>query len=265
MKNEVTSYQDLNEVLDLFVQEVQAILEDNFVGAYLQGSFAVGDFDEQSDVDWLVAVQNALSDVEVKLLQGMHGRLFDIDIKWAKHLEGSYFPVVVLGDHERTKEPLWYLDNGNRQLIWDAHDNELVVRWVTREHGITLAGVPPKELIPVVPADDLRVEVRATLQKWGHDVLAKPEQINNAWYQAFATLSYCRMLHTLETGTIESKPASTRWAKENLDAKWVGLIERAEANRPHGFESVHTAADPTDHQLTLTFIAEAITLSSERR
>jgi predicted nucleotidyltransferase len=38
-------------VLGELVSGARAVLGSNFAGAYLQGSFAVGDADEQSDVD----------------------------------------------------------------------------------------------------------------------------------------------------------------------------------------------------------------------
>ena len=49
-----TPYPDLNVVLREFVTQVRNVLGANFIGAYLQGSFAVGDFDIYSDVDFLI-------------------------------------------------------------------------------------------------------------------------------------------------------------------------------------------------------------------
>jgi hypothetical protein len=46
---------ELNAVQHELVTSTQAVLGDNFIGAYLQGSFAVGDWDAHSDVDWLIA------------------------------------------------------------------------------------------------------------------------------------------------------------------------------------------------------------------
>ena len=47
-----TSYPDINAVLDLLVLSVQTILGDCFVGLYLYGSLASGDFDlQRSDID----------------------------------------------------------------------------------------------------------------------------------------------------------------------------------------------------------------------
>lgn len=43
-----TPYNNLNAVLIAFVTDVQTISGDAFTGAYLHGSFAIGDADEHS-------------------------------------------------------------------------------------------------------------------------------------------------------------------------------------------------------------------------
>src|SRR6478735_2122255 len=57
-----TPYTELNSVLEELVTSVRSALGDAFVGAYLQGSFAVGDFDQHSDVDFIIVVKEELSD-----------------------------------------------------------------------------------------------------------------------------------------------------------------------------------------------------------
>jgi predicted nucleotidyltransferase len=47
---------ELNELLQGWVEAISEILDDNFVGAYLEGSFALGDADIHSDCDFLVVV-----------------------------------------------------------------------------------------------------------------------------------------------------------------------------------------------------------------
>jgi predicted nucleotidyltransferase len=47
---EPTIYPELNRVLEDLVASARTILVENFCGAYLQGSFAVGDADVHSDV-----------------------------------------------------------------------------------------------------------------------------------------------------------------------------------------------------------------------
>lgn len=67
-----TPYADLNWVLRELVDSVQNVPQRSFVGAYLQGSFAVGDFDSHSDVDFIIVTEAALSDEHVGALQRGH-------------------------------------------------------------------------------------------------------------------------------------------------------------------------------------------------
>src|SRR5215216_425495 len=138
-----TSSSELNAVLHEFVKSVQEVLKDNFVAAYLQGSFAVGDWDHDSDVDFTVVVKNDISEMDLQVLQVMHARIYTMESEWAKHLEGSYFPKSILRSAGVAKTELWYLDNTHDKLILSNHDNTLVVRWVVREYGIPLAGIAP--------------------------------------------------------------------------------------------------------------------------
>lgn len=258
-----TPYPELNQVLRELVISIQAVLGGTFVGAYLQGSFAVGDFDEHSDVDWIVAAEEELSDEQVTALQALHGRIFDLDCRWAQHLEGSYFPKDVLRDCSQRGRSLWYLDNGKQSLIESDHCNTIVVRWVVREHGIALAGPSPETLVDPIPVGALRQEILETMTDWGQQILAEPDRINNWFYQTFAVLSYCRMLHDLHTGRIGSKRAGAEWAKATLDPSWAGLIDRAWDGRPNPSLSVRQPADPQDFQRTLEFIRYTIAAAKE--
>jgi predicted nucleotidyltransferase len=213
---------ELNAVLSELVTSIRGILQDNFIAAYLQGSFAVGDWDQDSDIDFLVAIDHEIPETDLQALQTMHARIYNLEIGWAKYLEGSYFPRELLKRADPSRAPLLYLDNSHDQLIRSDHDNSLVVRWVVREHGITLAGPGPDELIDPVSADELRQEIRAVMHGWAKDIFAGRWEMNNQWAQPFAVLTYCRMLHTLQTGRIESKPAGARWAKSALDSRWAG-------------------------------------------
>jgi hypothetical protein len=102
----------------------------------------------------------------------MHARIYNLASEWAKHLEGSYFPKNILRSSNLAKKELWYLDNTFDKLILSDHDNTLVVRWVVREYGIVLAGIPAKELIDCVSADDLRKEILSAMQEWGDEIIS---------------------------------------------------------------------------------------------
>jgi predicted nucleotidyltransferase len=65
-------YPELHLVLESFIVGVQNALKRNLVGAYLVGSLATGDFDLDSDIDFLIVTDAELSDAELRLLQALH-------------------------------------------------------------------------------------------------------------------------------------------------------------------------------------------------
>lgn len=249
-----TPYPELNTVLDELVEGIQATLGDTFLGFYLQGSFAVGDSDSDSDVDFIVALESELSEAQVGVLQVLHDRIYGLECVWAQHLEGSYFPKEVLRDYAQRDKPLWYLDHGSRHLIESTHCNMIVVRWVVREYGITLAGTPPVTLIDPIPASALREEILEVMRDWGGEIAENSECINSRFYQAFAVLNYCRMLHDLHRGYPGSKRAGAEWVKAMLALEYAGLIDRAWAGRFDPALSSRQPADPIDLARTVEFV-----------
>jgi hypothetical protein len=249
-----TPYPDLNAVLDELVDSVRTVLGEKLIGAYLQGSFAVGDFDRHSDVDFIIAIADQLSAEEARELQEMHGRIYDLPSEWAKHLEGSYFPVEYLRQFSKTGHDQWYLDHGSRCLVMSDHCDTLVVRSTVRDFGVTLYGPKPASLIDPVPVKLLQREIYDVMHNWGGEILADTERYNNRFYQGFIVLSYCRMLYDLGTGRPGSKREAAEWAKATLDPSWNGLIDRAWECRPDPATSVRQPADPVDFNKMLSFI-----------
>lgn len=252
--NHWTPYTELNSVLEELVASVRGALRDAFVGAYLQGSFAVGDFDQHSDVDFIIAVKEELSAEHVASLQAIHARVYALRSQWARHLEGSYFPATVFRDYHQRGTPLWYLDHGSQSLVRSDHCNTLVVRAIVRERAIVLAGPSPTTLVDPVSVGALRREIRGTMRDWGTEIIDDPNRYRNRFYQGFIVLSYCRMLHDLVEGRLSSKRAGASWAKASLDPKWSPLIDRAWGGRPNPAESVRQSADPVDFDETLRFV-----------
>ncbi|MCC7020225.1 MAG: DUF4111 domain-containing protein [Ardenticatenales bacterium] len=256
-----TDCTDLNAILVQLVAANKTLLAGNFVGAYLHGSFAVGDPDEASDVDYMIVVERDIADDQVADIEAMQARLWALDSNWAKHLEGSYITRHALRRYAPDSAPLLYFDNGSRVVERSQHDNTFVVRWQLRERGITLAGPDIRTLLDPVPVDDLRREVRAIMHSRADGWFAHPEHIGNRFYQPFAVLTYCRMLHTLATGTVVSKPAAAAWAQAQLDPRWTDLIQRAVADRPDPSGRARTPADPGDVVETLAFMRHVIAVS----
>jgi hypothetical protein len=87
-----TQFPDLNALLHDLVPQTENILGNNFVGAYLQGSFALGDADMQSDCDFLIVTRSSLTAAQEKSIRKLHDDIRTRPEHWAHHLEGSYAP-----------------------------------------------------------------------------------------------------------------------------------------------------------------------------
>ena len=253
-----TPYPELNAVLAKLVEGAQTILGENFVGAYLQGSFAVGDADEHSDVDFLVVTHSGFGDAEPELSE-LQERLFELPTPWAQHLEGSYVTTEQLRRLDPSRAPWFYFDNGATEPEWDNHDNTAVVRWSLREHGVVLAGPDPKTLVEPISADDLRADVIEALREWA-EWLPTVEQWS-ARLQPLVVLSYCRILQTLETGALASKRVAGEWALGSLEREWHPLIRRALDDRADPWTKVRRPANPELVEETWAFAAYAARLA----
>jgi hypothetical protein len=230
------AYPEMASVLQRFVAGVQNALGSNFLGAYLVGSLATGDFDLDSDVDFLILTNAELSDAEVRSLQTTHVDIHALGCYPAEHLEGSYISTDLLNRTDLVGvEPLWFVDNGSTSLERSIHDNRWHVRWILRERGITIIGPDPKTLLHPVPTGALRSEAVAAIQELKSRFVAEIDRplgwFNTRFGQSFAVLTCCRMLYTCKSGTVQSKLSGVKWAEQSLDPAWCELIRKAWTER----------------------------------
>jgi predicted nucleotidyltransferase len=228
----VEPYIELRKVLEAFVKSVSAELAENLVGIYLVGSLAVGDFDLDSDVDFLVVTGTDLTVQNTKHLQAIQESIYAMGCYPAQHLEGSYISISDLNDwHTVGKKKLVYFDNGSTEIEKSNHDNQWHVRWILRERGITLKGQKPQEYLQPIPPQELTIEMKAAMLEVMNEFEAEVYNPRCFWNsrfgQPFTVLTFCRMLQTLQTGTVQSKKAAASWAKGVVEPKWVNLIEQA--------------------------------------
>ena len=225
-------YPELREVLASFAGEIKSELAENLIGMYLIGSIATGDFDLDSDVDFLVVTNTELTETNIKSLQDIQKKIHEIDCYPAKHLEGSYISVSDLNNWSTVgQKKLYYFDNGSTTIEQSIHDNQWHVRWILRERGITLIGQRPATILQSIPLDKIINEIKTTMLQTMNYFEAEINRPLGFWNsrfgQSFAVLTYCRMLHTLHTGTVQSKKAGAKWAKQFVEPRWAKIIDQA--------------------------------------
>ncbi|HZC15173.1 MAG TPA: aminoglycoside adenylyltransferase domain-containing protein [Caulobacteraceae bacterium] len=249
-----TPYADLNAVLAQLVERVRVLLADNLVGLYLQGSFALGDFDERSDLDFVVVVHEDIPPEQLPALQAMHDGVHALPSPWARKLEGSYAPKAILRRLSITPRdppgeprpgdwadpgtsglaprvyPFLFLGNGERILVRSEHDNTEVVRWILREKGVVLSGPSPRGLIDPVTPEALREDARELLGKL-EPMAADGTMVEPRWVQCFMALVFARMIYAVTTGRVASKKAAVAFARGTLEPRFAELVERAFTER----------------------------------
>jgi hypothetical protein len=281
-------FRDLQTVLLALRDGLLSVLGENLVGLYLQGSFALGAGDAYSDVDFVAVTQNELDAAGETALNAMHGRLHDRPETWAQHLEGSYAPRALIRRSAGAEDapqfvrpdgwrdpgvtggrargyPFLFLGNGSRTLVRSEHDNTNVVRWVLRERGIRLYGPPAAEVFDPVERGALAAEVRRAAVSFGNTLLSGETTLEALHLQGFTVLFYCRVLQSLASGRITSKPEARLWGLAELGPRWAPLIEdawrqRSAYPRGRGAPGAHAALRPSAEAVaeTLAFVRFAL-------
>lgn len=224
-----TEYPEINKILDLLLTNTSQVLGNQLVGMYLYGSLSSGDFDpESSDIDFLVVTSSTLPDKTIADLETMHHRIWKNSSKWAKKLEGSYIPKREIKRHNPGNGPCPTVNEGRFYLDKPGSD-WVIQRHIVREQGVILAGPDPKTLIDPVNASDLRRAIRGVLYEWWFPMLEDPTWLreHGSEYHAYAILTMCRALYTLENGSIVSKSVAARWVQGKLGEDWSRVIDQA--------------------------------------
>jgi hypothetical protein len=223
-----TPYPDVNALLDTLLAGVQAALGNNLIGMYLHGSLATGDFDpDRSDIDFLVVIREQLSPEMVLALNEMHAQIAASNLKWSTNYEGSYIPKHAIRRYDPAHS-LHMVIRVEGSFGMDEHRSDWVIqRHIIRERGIVLVGPSPKTLIDPVSPDELRLAALQLLEEWWLPQLDDQFRLRDSEYQAYAILTMCRALFTIESGKIVSKPEAAQWARQSLEEKWARLIDSA--------------------------------------
>lgn len=254
-------YPELRVVLDAYASELSVELADNLVGIYLTGSLAVGDFDADSDVDFLVVTKTEISEPTSKRLQAIQEKIYALGCYPAQHLEGSFISLADLNDPQIVgQKELYYFDNGWTDIDQSVHDNQWHVRWILRERGVTLIGPRPMDFVNEVPPKELRDEMKKGMLERMLEFepcLDQPRCYSNSRFgQPHIVLTFCRMLQTLRTGRVESKKAAAEWAKGVVEPKWIKLIDDAVIEREgvRFMEKIKQRAEQSVLEETLAFL-----------
>jgi len=250
---QITLYPEVNTGAQELLRGISAVLGAQFVGMYLLRSLALGDFHpESSDLDLLIVTTAALADETVAALRELHQRVDHTTSPWARRIDAVYLPQGALREPVPTADRFPTVEWQGPLALEPLEPGWPIQRYTLREHGVVVSGPEPRSLLDCVHPDELRQASMGIVEEWQARAQRDPSWV--AWLQApsnhaFVTLTLCRLLYTLHTGSVASKPAAARWVEGTLPGRWSDLIRRA-TSEEHTTEVV---ADDELHE-TLAFL-----------
>jgi len=138
------------ELLDKFVEYSCHIFEKNLIGIYLHGSIAMGCFNPmKSDLDILVVVENAITDLQKKkfmdaivpLNDNAPAKGIEMSLVRSEHCKNFVYPTP-FDLHFSNMHLNWYKRNPNEYIEkMNGTDHDLAAHFViTKNRGIVLYG-----------------------------------------------------------------------------------------------------------------------------
>ncbi len=203
------------------------------IAAIVHGSTVSGDFVAgQSDIDVLFVVGRALADEEIRTLTA---RLTDAEA--GRQLDVRVVTRAAAASPEQTPPMEFqfsrHAGEADEVVAHSSGESDLLVEFrLARQHGQSLRGRRPEEVIGPVPDAWILAHGLRLLERWMD--LAADEA-----HAELMILTACRIWRFAETRTIESKSAAADWALRQ--APELTAIASALCRR-HGDPAVRIAA-----------------------
>lgn len=248
-----TPFRDVNFVLNEFLARIQTLLRKHFEGMYLVGSLALGDFDPlNSDIDFIVVTGTEIGDDLFDGLKDIHAQFAASTSPWAERIEAIYIPHSALSRSIPGASPYPQIEKGT-QLFKAPLESGWVFQCISiRDRGVAIAGPEPHTLVGPISPDVLYSASANIVGTWIEQAENDPTWlpwVRQRSAQSFVVLTLCRLLYSMATGAVISKPRAADWAGKQLGERWARLIENARA----GQHEVGTITQSEEDE-TLAFI-----------
>jgi hypothetical protein len=222
----------------------------SLVGLYLYGSLVAGDFDpDVSDVDFIAVLAGDPTDELAGRLEAMHESLAECHPQWAGRIEVTYVAESRLRRLPGSIPCIAVISPGEPFHVVEAGPDWILSWLPAREEAISLKGPEIASIIPELPRQEFVGAVRERLKAFSAEV----EDDSPLGSCAYAILTVCRGLHTLEVGSRTSKRTAAKWLSVAYP-EWASLAEAALAWRQQQWTT--STSDPNAVVATREFVRE---------
>jgi streptomycin 3"-adenylyltransferase len=210
----------LDRILPALVDDLQASLGPDLVGAYLYGSAVSGGFDpDLSDLDLVVVTSPSTDDIDLERFEGVVSRLAAREPGWAERLDLTFVGRGTLASF-RGGGPLVEISHDEPLRRLQTADDWLETWFLVREADTALVGPSPKSLIPPIAFAEFIGGAALDVDRLVEKVLddARDGSV------AYRALTLCRVLRSLHSGAICSKDEAAKWVSERFP-EWRSVID----------------------------------------
>ncbi|HET7030733.1 MAG TPA: aminoglycoside adenylyltransferase domain-containing protein [Candidatus Limnocylindrales bacterium] len=209
---------------------IAAALGADLVGLYLYGSAVSGSYEpDVSDLDLVAVTRRDAAVLDLARLEGARRKFVADHPEWDNRLELVVIGAETLRAFRTTAADLAVVSPGE-PLHLSGPVRDWTQNWfLLRQTALTLRGRAAREVLPEVSAAEFRSAV-ATYAGW---LASQDLEAHSPGALAYAVLSECRALCTLQTGRPPSKAEGAEWlARQRPD--WASVIDAALACRRAG-------------------------------
>lgn len=215
---------NLQSFLANFSAALQTTLNERLVGMYLHGSLTYGGYRaDRSDIDVVVLVNEIIT---TEISASLDTVFTNLKQTHAHEVENIELDILLLSEVVEQPPVLssqyTFMDNepkGKEQLqgFWIELAN-------TRENGIPIYGLHPKEIIPDINTDVLRfanqekfADLRKTAAQWEKE---------NLWNQTYIITQASRVLYSLNNDwALVSKQGALKWAAQHAPEQFRDMLQ----------------------------------------
>ena len=236
-------------VLEELVAANRKTLGDKLLAYYLYGSYMTGDFTiGTSDLDMSVVLTDELDERDLDNLKRMHEQFAVEYPAFDGRIETQYVSQKALQTFRTVRHPMANISPGEPFHLIEGGDEWLSNWWMILNHGRTLYGPTPEEVIPPIADEEFFDVIRLYVEEareWGKKYTSLPGQ-------SYTMLTMFRALYTLTHREHTSKLKAARWAQKQYP-QYAEMIEKAVYWREHHAEA---ADDPAATHQTVMEIVE---------
>lgn len=209
-------------IIDELRRSIDIVLSTSVVGAYLFGSYVLGDFDERlSDIDVLVVTRLPVTDDELVALSEMHSNLVARHPDWDNRVEVMYLDVTTLRAFRDGGEVI-RISPGEPLHRTAFLQHWLVDLYTVQESGLTILGAEANGVLPHIAEDEFKTSISSTVEEWLDWMRGTLQER----YLAYIRLALCRSLFAFRFGKQTSKPAAARWVAQEYP-EWADVASEA--------------------------------------